>query len=394
MRLAIFTDTYEPEVNGVARTLGRWTDFLRRQGIEVMVFAPDPAMDNTSMQTSIQVQRFTSFPFFLYPECRLAVPNPVPVRRALQLFQPTLIHVATPFNMGLFGIHYAKKYRIPLVASYHTHFDRYLPYYNLQWMAKLLWRYLEWFHHECRMIFVPSPSTKAQLVGRGWRGERLDVWARGIKTDQFYPGVERTELQLPGSYTITSEQFVVLYVGRLSPEKDVGIAIDAFDKFRRSHPNAVMLIAGDGPSAGELEARCTREQLPIHFLGFQSLPALRELYAAADVFLFPSATETFGNVVLEAMACETAVVGARAGGVADTVTHGVNGLLCDPGSVDSFADALERLYQDPEERGRLAAKGLAYSRNQSWDAIFGRLLSQFLEAESGNIGTIVRHIST
>ncbi|MBD3920168.1 glycosyltransferase family 1 protein [Paenibacillus sp. PR3] len=394
MRLAIFTDTYEPEVNGVARTLGRWTDFLRRQGIEVMVFAPDPAMDNTSLQTSIQVQRFTSFPFFLYPECRLAVPNPVPVRRALQLFQPTLIHVATPFNMGLFGIHYAKKYRIPLVASYHTHFDRYLPYYNLQWMAKLLWRYLEWFHQECRMIFVPSPSTKAQLVGRGWRGERLDVWARGIKTDQFYPGVERTALQLPGPYAITSEQFVVLYVGRLSPEKDVGIAIDAFDKFRKSHPNAVMLIAGDGPSAGELEARCNREQLPIHFLGFQSLPALRELYAAADVFLFPSATETFGNVVLEAMACETAVVGARAGGVADTVTHGVNGLLCDPGSVDSFADALERLYQEPEERGRLAARGLAYSRNQSWDAIFGRLLSQFLEAESGNIGTIVQHIST
>ncbi|GMK39827.1 glycosyl transferase [Paenibacillus sp. CCS19] len=392
MRLAIFTDTYEPEVNGVARTLGRWTDFLRRQGIEVMVFAPDPAMDNTSLHNSIQVQRFTSFPFFLYPECRLAVPNPVPVRRALQLFQPTLIHVATPFNMGLFGIHYAKKYRIPLVASYHTHFDRYLPYYNLQWMAKLLWRYLEWFHHECRMIFVPSPSTKAQLVGRGWRGDRLDVWPRGIKTDQFYPGVNRAELS--ASYGITSEQFVVLYVGRLSPEKDVGIAIDAFDKFRQSHPEAVMLIAGDGPSAGELEARCTREQLPVRFLGFQSLPALRELYAAADVFLFPSATETFGNVVLEAMACETAVIGARAGGVADTLTHGVNGLLCDPGSADAFADALERLHQDPEERSHLAARGLAYSRNQSWDAIFGRLLSQFLEAESGNIGTIVQRFIT
>jgi glycosyltransferase involved in cell wall biosynthesis len=185
-----------------------------------------------------------------------------------------------------------------------------------------------------------------------------------------------------------------LYVGRLSPEKDVGIAIDAFDKFRRSHPDAVMLIAGDGPSAGELEARCTREQLPVHFLGFQSLPTLRELYAAADVFLFPSATETFGNVVLEAMACAAPVIGARAGGVADTVTHGVNGLLCDPGSVDSFAEALERLYQDAEERGRLSARGLAYSRNQSWDAIFGRLLSQFLEAESGNTGTIVQRFIT
>ncbi|PWW07479.1 glycosyltransferase involved in cell wall biosynthesis [Paenibacillus cellulosilyticus] len=394
MRLAIFTDTYEPEVNGVARTLGRWTDFLRRQGIEVMVFAPDPAMDHTSQQTSIQVQRFTSFPFFLYPECRLAVPNPVPVRRALQLFQPTLIHVATPFNMGLFGIHYAKKYRIPLVASYHTHFDRYLPYYNLQWMAKLLWRYMEWFHHECRMIFVPSPSTKAQLVGRGWRGERLLVWPRGIKADQFYPGVNRSELELPASCTITPEQFVVLYVGRLSPEKDVGIAIDAFDKFRRSHPDAVMLIAGDGPSASELAARVTREQLPIHFLGFQSMPALRELYAAADAFMFPSATETFGNVVLEAMACGAPVIGARAGGVADTVTHGVNGLLCDPGHVDSFVDALERLYHDPEERGRLSARGLAYSRNQSWDAIFGRLLSQFLEAESGNTETMVQRFIT
>ncbi|WP_127530645.1 glycosyltransferase family 4 protein [Paenibacillus kobensis] len=393
MRLAIFTDTYEPEVNGVARTLGRWAEYLRRQGIEAAVFAPDPAAGGPPRQTSIQVQRFASLPFFLYPECRLALPNPIHVRRALQDFKPTLIHVATPFNMGLFGIHYAKKYHIPLVASYHTHFDRYLPFYNLQWMVKMLWRYMEWFHQECRAIFVPSPSTQSELSARGWREDRLHLWPRGIQTDQFYPGANRTELL--ASIGIEPDRFVVLYVGRVAPEKDVGTAIDAFEKFQRTVcPEAVMIVCGDGPSSHELEERCARDRLPVKFLGFTALPRLREWYASADVFLFPSATETFGNVVLEAMACGAPVVCASAGGVADTVAHGSNGLLCEPGNAEAFSDALTRLYREPDERRGLAARGLAYSRNQSWETIFGRLLSQFLDVESGNTGTRVHRFVT
>ncbi|MWC29053.1 glycosyltransferase family 4 protein [Paenibacillus sp. MMS18-CY102] len=393
MRLALFTDTYDPEVNGVARTLGRWTEYLRQQGVEVQVFAPDPALGHAPRQSSIQVQRFASLPFFLYPECRWALPNPFPVRRALLDFKPTLIHVATPFNMGLFGIHYAKKLHIPLVASYHTHFDRYLPFYNLQWMVKMLWRYMVWFHQDCHSIFVPSPSTRSDLVQRGWREERLQVWPRGIAQDQYYPGANRSEVL--ASHGIEPDRFAVLYVGRLAPEKDIGIAIDAFEQFRAaSCPEAVLLIAGDGPSAAELAERCKRDQLPVSFLGFTELPVLRELYAAADIFLFPSSTETFGNVVLEAMASGTPVVCAAAGGVADTVRHRENGLLCEPGNVEAFASALGLLYRNPELRLILAERGIAYAQSQSWEAIFDRLLSQFREAEAGEGGKTVHRFVT
>ncbi|MBB3108701.1 glycosyltransferase involved in cell wall biosynthesis [Paenibacillus phyllosphaerae] len=374
MRLALFTDTYEPEVNGVARTLGRWVDYLRRKGVPVQVFAPDPAL-GLPHGAAASVERFASLPFFLYPECRLALVNPVHIRRALHAFSPTLIHVATPFNLGLCGIHYARKYEIPLIASYHTHFDRYLPFYNLQWMVKMLWRYMNWFHYDCSRIFVPSASTKSDLLQRGWEEERLSIWPRGMDTKRFHPAVDRKgHLE---SHGIDSSNFIVLYVGRLAPEKNVDVALAAFAKFQRTAcPEARLVVAGDGPSAISLKEQAEQHDIPVHFLGFTAGEELQKWYAASDIFLFPSPTETFGNVVLEAMACGTPVVTANRGGVTDTVEHGLTGFLCEQGDADAFCDALTELYENPLMRYRMASLALAYSRKQSWDDIFDRLLAE------------------
>ena len=147
MRIAIFSDTYVPEVNGVAKTLSKYTHYLEERGIEYQLFIPK----SQSLVPAVpHVQRFKSLPFILYPDCRLALPNPVYIKQTLQEFRPDLIHIATPFNLGLQGLHYGKKLQIPMVASYHTHFDDYLNYYHLQFMKNWIWKYMEWFHRQWR----------------------------------------------------------------------------------------------------------------------------------------------------------------------------------------------------------------------------------------------------
>jgi len=371
VRVALFTDTYLPEVNGVAKTLGRWAAFLEAQGVPCKVFAPTAETRAAADQPS--VERFFSIPFLLYPECKFAIPNPINIRKALREFRPTLIHVATPFNIGFFGNHYARKHGIPLVASYHTHFDQYLSYYKLQWMEPVLMKYMSWFHADCRKVYVPSRSALEHLREKGF--PPMEIWGRGIRADEFDPRVDR-EAALR-SFGVDPAKFVVLYVGRLALEKSVDVLLEAFRRAPEPARSAMeLVIAGDGPLYEELRGSIGSEE-PIRLLGFVQGRRLAELYAASDAFLFPSATETFGNVVLEALASGTPVVGADAGGVRDNVRHGATGLLCPPGDAAAFTAALLRLYEDAELRARLAAAGREYALSQSWDRIFRNLLDSY-----------------
>ncbi|WP_248929936.1 glycosyltransferase family 4 protein [Paenibacillus hamazuiensis] len=378
MRVALFTDTYLPDVNGVAKTLGRWVRYVESRGSFCKVFAPSsPEPESADLRT---VERFYSIPFLLYPECRLALPNPVHVSRSLKQFAPDLIHVATPFNLGLTGMLYAKKHGIPVVASYHTHFDQYLSYYKLQWMENMLWKYMVWFHQECRKIYVPSRSALLHLQEKGL--ERMEIWGRGVETGQFHPFVDRKAVL--GRYGIAPAKFVMLFVGRLAPEKSVDVLLEAWrslsDEVAR---HAHLIIVGEGPSAETLRELCAHDPA-VTFTGFVQGRELAELYAAADVFVFPSATETFGNVVLEALASGTPVIGAAAGGVRDNISHGVTGLLCPPGDASRFAAAMERLFREEATRAAMAAAGREYALKQSWDSIFSRLYASYAEvAASG-----------
>ena len=371
MRVALFTDTYVPEVNGVAKTLGRWAEFLESQGIPCKVFAPTAEERFAASRSS--VERLFSVPFLLYPECKFALPNPSRMKKALREFDPTIVHVATPFNIGFLGSHYARKRGIPLVGSYHTHFDQYLSYYKLQWMEPVLMKYMSWFYADCQKIYVPSRSAKEHLRPYGF--PETEIWGRGINADLFNPNVNRDAALR--SFGVDPSSFVVLYVGRLAAEKSVDSLLEAF----RSLPEAEradmeLVIAGDGPLYRELSETIAPHER-IRLLGFVEGRRLAELYAASDVFLFPSATETFGNVVLEAMASGTPVVGAAAGGVADTVRHGDTGWLCPPRDAAAFAAALTTLRRDAGLRERLSAAALEYAREQSWDRIFQGLLSSY-----------------
>lgn len=375
MRVALFTDTYIPDVNGVARTLGRWVDYLQTQGVECKVFAPESLQTDKDSVNLSMVERFVSIPFVLYPECRLAIPNPLNINRVLKEFKPTLIHVATPFNLGLQGIHYAKKYKIPLVASYHTHFDQYLFYYKLQWMETMIWKYMIWFHKDCKRVYVPSRSTLEHLQEKGIKS--IEIWGRGVDLTRFHPRDRVTALY--AELGLDSSRFMYLFVGRLAPEKSVEIAIEAFERLpERIQSRSQLVIAGDGPLYKEFTQQHEKSE-HIRFIGFVQGEQLAELYSAADVFVFPSATETFGNVVLEAMASGTAVVGADAGGVRDNIIDGITGLLCTPGATKEFTAALISLYDNEQLRTQLTEAGVAYAAKQSWNGIFSRLYASYHE---------------
>ncbi|MEA3320767.1 MAG: glycosyltransferase family 1 protein [Bacillota bacterium] len=370
MKIAIFTDTFAPDVNGVAKTLKRLTNYLDNKGLEYRVFAPESTDKDLF---SSQVHRFASLPFFLYPECRLALPNMLSVKAELIKFKPDLIHVATPFNIGLCGLHYAKKLDIPVVGSYHTDFDKYLEYYDLQFLTKVLWSYMRWFHRPLRKIFVPSTDTQNHLKNHGFINTA--IWPRGVDCSVFQP---LTSSQLIKNKFNIKEKYILSYVGRLAPEKDVAL----LPNIQSSLPETIRhdvhwLIVGDGPIKQELQNNAPTNMT---FAGFQSGHNLAEIYAGSDVFVFPSATETFGNVVLESLASGTPVVGANAGGVQTIIKQGVTGHLCNQNDAISFAAAITSLIEDEEKREQMGYAGRHYALEQSWDSVFERLLHDYQSA--------------
>ncbi|MCY8089829.1 glycosyltransferase family 1 protein [Bacillus sonorensis] len=363
MKIAIFTDTFTPDVNGCAGTLKKYTDYLEARGIPFKVFAPESTHET---QFSSSIRRFTSLPFFLYPECRLALPNLLKMKSELHTFHPDLIHIATPFNIGLAGLKYAKKQNIPIVGSYHTDFDQYLAYYDLHMFSKLLWKYMHWFYKPFQKIFVPSNETLWQLKAKQFKN--LSIWKRGVDCSLFHPDFRSGKVR--EQYGI-KEKYLLSYVGRLAPEKDLETLLKIAD-----HPalqkDVHWLIAGDGPLKKELEKRAP---VNMTFAGYVKGKELSSIYASSDLFVFPSPTETFGNAGLEALACGTPVIGADAGGLKDFIQNGRTGFLAEPKNPEAFASHVLHVLSNASLKQRMEHEARSYALTQSWDAIFDNLLA-------------------
>jgi glycosyltransferase involved in cell wall biosynthesis len=369
MKIAIFTDTFHPDINGVARTLKQFTNYLDTQNISYKVFAPDSYGNE---YVSNNITRFKSFSFFLYPECRLAFPSFFKMKAELQDFSPDIIHVATPFNIGLCGVYLAKKLNIPLVGSYHTDFDYYLKFYNLQFLSRILWKYMHWFHRPFKKIFVPSNETLSQLNLQGFTN--LEIWSRGVDCQLFHPFYDTKTVR--EQYGI-SKKYLLSYVGRLAPEKDVNTLL-AVAKTLPAEINEQIqwLIIGDGPQREELQ---NEAPLNMTFTGYLTGEQLAEVYAASDLFIFPSPTETFGNVVLEALASGTPAITVNSGGVKSIITVGVTGYLCEPGNVQEFVYSILQLLENDSLRKQMGLEGRNYALSQTWDHIFSDLLWHYTD---------------
>jgi len=358
MRILVCTDTFLPEINGVTTVLGTMRDGLRRRGHEVFVAAPDYG---EATEDESHVHRLAAIPCPGYNQVRLSWPWGRGLGRHFDAFQPDLVHLVTEGPLGLFGRQYAQRRGLPLATSFHTDFPRYAERYLGSFAVRPTRAWLRWFHQAACLTQTPSHVTRDELLALGLTN--AVVWGRGVDTSWFRPD-RRSEVRraLLGA----TGRVLVLHVGRLAVEKDVATLIGAFQSAHdRLGDRAVFCVAGDGPSAGEV-----RTALPfVRHLGFLARSTLADLYADADLFVFPSPTETCGLVALEALASGVPVIGANAGGIPESVRHGLTGALVDAGDQDGFRAAIEELVEDREQRGAMsqAARAFAVGRDWAWE---------------------------
>jgi glycosyltransferase involved in cell wall biosynthesis len=380
MRITIVTETYFPQVNGVSRTLRELVRHLTDRGDEVQLIHPDygEAVEGSEHAHAV---RSVMLPF--YKELYLPLPPFRAVHRAIDAFRPDLVHIATEATLGLSALRFALKRRLNIVSSFHTNFDQYSRHYRVGWARGVIGGYLRWFHNRTRETYVPSLATIRELEGFGF--ERLVLWKRGVDASTFRP-------DRPGRHEIrralgwSPEDTVIAYVSRIAPEKNVDYLADALSIVAARRPEARILMVGDGPSRAALERRLGTTA---RFVGYKTGQDLADHFAAADLFAFSSLTETFGNVVLEAMASGLPVVALRAGGVGETVRSGETGLLVEPAEPpDRLADALLSLVGRPDERRRMADEARRYAESQSWDAIMGGLRDRYQAVVEGDAAAL------
>ncbi|SFG11056.1 Glycosyltransferase involved in cell wall bisynthesis [Desulfotomaculum arcticum] len=366
MKLAIFTDTYLPQVNGVVRTTARITAYLREQNVPFLVFTPDCG----ATQPDSNVHTFPAFDLPFYPECKIALPSYSKIKNVLNGFKPDLLHVLTEFSMGLCGTKYASEHRLPVVASYTTNFPQYLSYYKIGFLESQAWSYLRWFHNQCDLNLCPTQETRSVLLKRSIRNTA--IWGRGIDTDFFAPHKKNDFLKK----FAPDKDFFFLYVGRLAPEKNLDVIFNAWEYVSKRLPEAALVITGDGPQAMELKQK---KSAGVIFTGYLHGEELAATYASSDVFVFPSTTETFGNVVLEAMASGLPVVAAAAGGVKNLLQDGSNGIACRPRSSNDMILAMLKLAGNKELRNRMGSEARQFALKRSWAGILEGLLQYYRE---------------
>jgi phosphatidylinositol alpha 1,6-mannosyltransferase len=371
LRVAIFTGNYNHIKDGVSLTLNRLVKYLEEQGIAVLVVGPtidDPVIDHQG-----EFVAAPSLPMPGRPEYRVTVGFPDEIQQRLEEFDPTIFHIATPDLLGFRAMRYAQAHDIQIVASYHTHFTSYLKYYNLDMLEMLGWKYLRWFYSQCKHIYVPSPSMADELKEAGIEGD-LRIWARGVDTELFNPKYRNMDWRREQGFA--DDEKVVTFVSRLVWEKGLQTFVDTIKRLQAEDSNIRALVVGDGPVKKELEFMLPQAV----FTGFLEGADLATAYASSDVFLFPSDTETFGNVTLEALSSGVPAVVADATGSRSLVEPGINGYWAPPRKTKEFAKGVQQILSDPDEYQQMSKaarqKALAYS----WEKINGNLVEYYKEA--------------
>lgn len=364
MRIALFTETFLPKVDGIVTRLCQTVDHLQRAGDRVLVIAPNGGITEYK---GARVWGVDGFGLPLYPELKLAFPGPT-VAEVLRDFQPDLIHVANPAFLGLGGIYFAKTMKIPLVASYHTHLPQYLQHYGLGVLEGVLWELLKNAHNQAQLNLCTSNAMIDELAAHGI--ERLDLWQRGVDTDLFQPQHASRQMREYLSQGHPDSP-LLLYVGRLSAEKE----IEQIAPVLEAIPEARLALVGDGPQRQALEAHF--QGTPTHFVGYLQGVELASAFASADAFIFPSRTETLGLVLLEAMAAGCPVVAAGTGGIPDIVQDGANGYLFDPGNERGAIEATQRLLANQQERELLRQNARQEAEKWGWEAATQQLRSYY-----------------
>ena len=367
LRIALFTGNYNHIEDGVSRTLGRLVGFLEREGHGVLVLGPTVA---DPIRQPGRFEAVPSLPAGFRPEYRVTVGFPRALRRRVERFAPHVVHIASPDVLGHRALTWAREIGVPVVSTYHTHFPSYLDYYHAGALVPPLWAVLRRFYNRCDEVYPPTPAMATSLRDHGVTSA-LHVWPRGIEGDRFRPAFRSADWRR--SRGLADSDVVVAFVSRLVKEKGLDVFAETVRSLQAEGAPVRALVVGEGPEGGALRA-----ELPdAVFAGHLSGDDLSTAYASSDVFLFPSETETFGNVTLEAMASGLAVVAADAAGTASLVDHGRTGLLCPPRDRAAFAAATGRVVQDAALRQRLGAAAIGAARRYDWPTVLAQMTSNY-----------------
>ncbi len=380
LRVAIVTETYPPEINGVAMTIAHMVDGLSELGHDLQIVRPRQHRDDQPVERERLTEVLArGIPLPRYPGLKMGLPAE---RKLLKLWsekQPDLVHIVTEGPLGWSALSAARRLRLPVVTDFHTNFHQYSRNYGFGWLHKPISGYLRNFHNKGDVTLVPTQAMREGLIAQGYKAVR--VVSRGVDTVLYNP--RRRSLALRESWGVQGDAPAVLYVGRLAPEKNLPVVLQAFEQLAALEPRARLVLVGDGPARAELQ-----RQYPQHiFAGMRSGEDLATHYASGDLFLFPSLTETFGNVTTEAMASGLAVIAYDYAAAGQLILDGENGFVAPRDDGQAFSQAALRALADPLRRTAVRHRARLTAEHLSWRHVvrdFAAVLHEIVAAHEQN----------
>ncbi len=369
-KVAVLTESFLPKVDGVVKTSYLTIRYLQETGRQVLIFAPDIAVDQVG---DSQVIPLPSISLPQAPETRMALPNPV-VARHIEEFQPDLIHLFSPAAMSVNGMAVGRHLNLPVIANYQTDLPGYTEQYGFPMLSGPVNRWLRYIHNGCHLTLAPTRTIIRELRATGYR--RVRHWGRGVNTERFNPRHARPAMRQRLLNGRNPDSLLCVFVGRLANEKRIDLLLDA-----AKSPGIALTIIGDGALREQLEKVFAATDT--HFTGYLIGDELAQAYASADVFVFPGEHETFGQVIQEAMASGLPSVVVNAGGAPDVVEDGASGIVVEP-FPEAFVEVIQQLREQPEVRRRMSRNARKMAEERPWSALMEQLEGYYEEAYKMN----------
>lgn len=375
LRIAVVTETWPPEVNGVAITLSRLVHGLCQRGHAIQLIRPRQTKNETAMaDADMSELLLKGLPIPRYPQLKLGLPSKKALIRAWTIKRPDLVHIATEGPLGWSALQAARRLRLPVTSDFRTNFHSYSKHYGVGWLSKPIVAYLRKFHNNTACTMVPTRLLKNELQSLGF--DKLRVVARGVDTTLFHPA--RRDHALRESWGAEARTVVLLSAGRLAPEKNLDLVVKTYLALRAGGRPVRLVFAGDGPYRSELQSACP----DAFFLGMCDHNQLATIYASADLFLFPSLTETFGNVTLEALASGTPVLAFDSAAASELLQNGRNGWLVHGEGDQEYVDKALQVTREQEPLMGMRALTSESVAALDWFQIVMQVESIFLQTQA------------